>query len=228
MQSVCAKMLSLSSILVLATQAALYVTAQSIEDSPIVDFTLQQLNEAMADPDAEGQAALPREAGKDLTTKWPGKSLDGWGLRIEIKMDVPVSESGYTTLTRISYVPPKSVEVKSNATSSWTPTDQTWYPCSNLWVSELRSTSSDEVDDECNKILPSACRSDLQDLETETFFGDFESEWRGPQCPMTQVPDSCADAFGKGRWLAAGTYLLDLYLLDLKTPLSLFDLSSTR
>lgn len=196
-------MLSFPSLLVLVTQAAVYAAAQASDDTPMVDFTLQELNEAIAKPDAAGEADLPREVGKDLTTEWPGESLDGWKLRIEIKADVQVSDDGYTTLTRVSYVPPESAEVESNATSSWTPTDQTWYPCSNLWVSELTS-SSDEVDAGCDGVFPRTCLNELLELETENFFGDFESEWRGPQCAMTLVPDSCDDAFGEGRWIAAG------------------------
>ncbi|KAK3181679.1 hypothetical protein K4F52_007057 [Lecanicillium sp. MT-2017a] len=136
---------------------------QRYDDSrnPIRDFTLEDINEAIANPDASGEFSIPDPSGFDLSEKWPGTEVEGWKARIEIKANVPVSNDGYTTLTRISYVPPESVDIVTNASASLVATDHTWLPCSNLWAPSKLTASPDDVEGSCTGVLPRECTNDI-------------------------------------------------------------------
>lgn len=175
--------------------------------NPIHDLTLEDINEAIANPDASGEFTIHDPSGFDLSEKWPGTEVGGWKARIEIKASLPVSDDGYTTLTRISYVPPDSVDVVTNDSASVVATDRTWFPCSHLWAPSKLTASPDDVDGSCSGVLPTECTKDILESLREGFFGDFDSEWPGGHCPFTVLPDSCRSTLGNDtRLIAYGNF----------------------
>lgn len=174
--------------------------------NPIREFTLEDINEAISSPDASGEFSIHNPSGFDLSEKWPGTEVEGWKARIEIKASVPVSDDGYTTLTRISYVPPDSVDIVTNDSASLIATDHTWLPCSNLWAPSKLTASPDDVEGSCSGVLPTECTNDILESLREGFFGDFDSEWPGGHCPLTVLPDSCRSTLGNDSRLISYGY----------------------
>merc|ERR1711988_453181 len=193
------------SLLCLITSVFPNAVAQGYDDgrSPIREFSRGELNKAMTDPDAFGEVFIPDPSGFDLTEEWPGSEADGWKARIEIKANVPVSNDGYTTLTRISYVPPDPVDIVTNDSMTLTAQDTSWLTCSHLWVSPKLAASPEEVDGLCSAVLSTECTDDILLSLREGFFGYYDSGWPGPNCPPTLLPDPCRSKLGNDTRLLA-------------------------
>lgn len=174
--------------------------------NPIREFTDEEINKAVENPDAFGEFAIPDPSGFDLTEKWPGTEVEGWKARIEIKANVPVTDDGYTTLTRISYVPPESFDIVTEKSMPRVAQDPSWFTCSHLWVPSKLTASPEEVNGLCSGVLPTECTDDILLSLREGFSGDFDSEWPGPHCPITLLPDSCRSELGNDTRLIASGY----------------------
>jgi len=200
-----------SSLLCLITFVFPSAYAQGYDDgrSPIREFSRGDLNKAMTDPDASGEVFIPDPSGFDLTKEWPGSEADGWKARIEIKANIPVLYDGYTTLTRISYVPPDSVNIVTNDSMTLVAQDPSWLTCSHLWVSPELTASPEEVEGLCSAVLPTECTDNILLSLREEFFGHFDVGWPGPNCPPTLLPDPCRSKLGNDtRLLATGYFLV--------------------
>ncbi|CAM1506487.1 Fc.00g061280.m01.CDS01 [Cosmosporella sp. VM-42] len=131
------------------------------DNSRIRDFGAEQLNRAMKEPNAAEEYSILDTSGFDLTKEWPGTPAAGWKAHIEIKANVEVSNNRYTTVTRISSVPPDNVEVMSNDIAEFAPMDRTWYPCSQFQVSDQLTASTDNIDATSCGSLADNCTNDI-------------------------------------------------------------------
>ena len=170
--------------------------------SPLADYSAEQLIQAVKHPNASAKVLVPDPSGFNLLEPWPGATgpVAGWQFAIDIKSDVPVTDTElYTTLTRIAYEPPDTVtNVLRNASGDFVPMDGSWYPCMRLWVSNVLKSGEDkdDVDADCSSHLSGKCLRDLKKSIASGFVSWTDKE-ATEHCPRVGIPDSCIEQMGE-------------------------------